>query len=250
MAPLLANPDLAPLPENLAAASAHFREMAALRASSPLFRLPTAEAVQARLTFLNTGPEQLPGVIVMSLSDTVGDDLDPTADRLVVIFNADDEPITFAAPEWAGREMALHPVLAASADATVLESSWDAAGTFSVPGRTTAVFVQPQDTEPAATPAPTPTVEPTATAEPTAAPTDEPTAAPTATAEIVTVAPLPTEEAAAPTPVEDSTGLEATDEQPADNNRSGVTAVALLVIAAAAGAAAAVVAWLRSRRVE
>ena len=146
--------------------------------------------------------------------------------------------------------MALHPVLAASADATVLESSWDAAaGTFSVPGRTTAVFVQPQDTEPAATPAPTPTVEPTATAEPTAAPTDEPTAAPTATAEIVTVAPLPTEEAAAPTPVEDPTGLEATDEQPADN-RSGVTAVALLVIAAAAGAAAAVVAWLRSRRVE
>ena len=119
--------------------------MAALRASSPLFRLPTAEAVQARLTFLNTGPEQLPGVIVMSLSDTVGDDLDPTADRLVVIFNADDEPITFAAPAWAGREMALHPVLAASADATVLESSWDAAaGAFTVPGRTTAVFVQPQ----------------------------------------------------------------------------------------------------------
>jgi pullulanase len=209
-------------------------------------------------TFLNTGPEQLPGVIVMSLSDTVGDDLDPTADRLVVIFNADDEPITFAVPDWAaqesgaGREMALHPVLAASADATVLESSWDSdTGTFTVPGRTTAVFVQPQGTEPAATPAPTlePTAEPTATAEPAAVPTEEPTAAPTATAEVVTVAPLPTEEAAAPTPVEDVSGLETTEEQPADN-RSGVTAVALLVIAAAAGAAAGVIAWLRSRRVE
>jgi pullulanase len=258
MAPLLANLDLMPLPEHIAAASAHFREMAALRASSPLFRLPTAEEVQARLQFLNTGPEQIPGVIVMSLSDTVGDDLDPTADRLVVIFNADDEPITFAVPDWAaqeggaGREMALHPVLAASADATVLESSWDSdTGTFTVPGRTTAVFVQPQGTEPAATPAPTlePTAEPTATAEPAAVPTEEPTAAPTATAEVVTVAPLPTEEAAAPTPVEDVSGLETTEEQPADN-RSGVTAVALLVIAAAAGAAAGVIAWLRSRRVE
>ena len=184
-------------------------------------------------------------LIVMSLSDTVGDDLDPTADRLVVIFNADDEPITFAVPDWAaqeggaGREMALHPVLAASADATVLESSWDSdTGTFTVPGRTTAVFVQPQGTEPAAPPAPTlePTGEPTATAEPAAVPTEEPTAAPTATAEVVTVAPLPTEEAAAPTPVEDVSGLETTEEQPADN-RSGVTAVALLVIAAAAGAA-------------
>jgi pullulanase-type alpha-1,6-glucosidase len=252
MAPLLANPDLTPQPENIAAASAHFREMAALRASSPLFRLPTAEAVQARLSFLNTGPEQTPGVIVMSLSDTVGDNLDPAADRIVVIFNADNDAVTFAAPDWAGRAMALHPVLAASADATVLEATWDAdAGTFSVPGRTTAVFVQPEGTEPAATPVPTeePTVAPTATLAPTTAPTEQPTAAPTATAELVTVAPLPTEEIAQATPAEEAAGQETTEEQPA-GNRSAVTAAALLVIAAAAGAAAGVVAWLRSRRVE
>jgi pullulanase/glycogen debranching enzyme len=252
MAPLLANPALVPQPEHIAAASAHFREMAQVRASSPLFRLPTAEAVQARLTFLNTGPEQMPGVIVMSLSDTVGDNLDPTADRVVVIFNADDEAITFAVPQWIGWEMALHPVLAASADAVVREASWDGdAGTFSVPGRTTAVFVQPEGTEPAAAPAPTeePTVAPTATLAPTAEPTAEAVAEATATAEVVTVAPLPTEEVAQATPAEEAAGLETTEEQPADN-RSGVTAVALLVIAGAAGAAAGIIAWLRSRRAE
>ncbi len=207
--------------------------------------------MQARLTFLNTGPEQTPGVIVMSLSDTVGDNLDPAADRVVVIFNGDNDAITFAAPDWAGRERALHPVLANSADTVVREASWDAdAGTFTIPGRTTAVFVQPEGTEPEATPVPTaePTVAPTATLAPTAAPTEEPTVASTATAEVVTVAPLPTEVAQA-TPAEEAAGLETTEEEPADN-RSAVTAAALLIIAAAAGAAAGVIAWLRSRRVE
>jgi len=169
MAPLLANPDLMPQPEHIAAAAAHFQEMAQVRASSPLFRLPTAEDVQARLQFLNTGPEQIPGVIVMSLSDVTGNNLDPAADRVVVIFNANDEPLSFAVPEWAGREMALHPVLANSADALVREAAWDAdEGAFSVPGRTTAVFVQPEGTEPTQA---TEAIQPTA--EPTAAPTSE-----------------------------------------------------------------------------
>ncbi len=56
MGPLLANPDLVPEPAHIAAAAAHFREIAQIRASSPLFRLQTAEDVQARLAFHNTGP--------------------------------------------------------------------------------------------------------------------------------------------------------------------------------------------------
>jgi len=245
MAPLLANPDLMPQPEHIAAAAAHFQEMAQVRASSPLFRLPTAEEVQARLQFLNTGPEQIPGVIVMSLSDVGGDNLDPAADRIVVVFNANDEPLSFAVPEWAGREMALHPVLANSADALVREAAWDAdAGTFSVPGRTTAVFVQPEGTEPAQT---TEAIQPTAepTAAPTSEPTAEPTAAPTATAAVVTVAPLDTQ--AAPEATAEVAPAAAPTPAPEDNN-AGVTAVALLVIAAAAGAVAGLIAWLRSRR--
>jgi len=251
MAPLLANPDLAPLPEHIAAAAAHFQEIAQIRASSPLFRLQTAEDVQARLQFLNTGPDQIPGVIVMSLSDVVGENLDPGADRLVVIFNASDEPLSFPVAEWAGRPLALHPVLAESADPVVRQAAWDeAAGTFSVPGRTTAVFVQPEGSEPAeaiaaaqataaATPEPTaaPTAEPTA--EPTAAPTAEPTLAPapepTAVATAEEVGPLPT---AAPT-----------SDQPSGPNigRTEIAALSMLVIVGAIGAVVGIIAWLRSR---
>ena len=245
MAGLLANPDLAPRPEHIAAASAHYREMAQIRAGSPLFRLRTAEDVQARLRFLNTGPEQIPGLIVMSLSDTAGENLDPQYDRLVVLFNADDEAIVFTAAELAGREMALHPVLAASADPIVAGATWDsAAGAFTVPGRTTAVFVQAEGSEPAPTPAPTaePTAIPTAAPTATAAPTS--TAAPTATAVAVAVA---TAEAP-PTPAEEEAAEAAVaPPAPAESGRSGVTAVAVLIIVGAVGAVAGIIAWLRGR---
>ena len=51
-----------------ARAYAHFLETLAIRKSSPLFRLRTAADVQSRLRFYNTGPNQIPGVIVMSLA--------------------------------------------------------------------------------------------------------------------------------------------------------------------------------------
>ena len=50
----------------------HFREMLAIRQSSPLFRLRTAPEVISRLAFHNTGPSQVPGLIVMSLDDQPG----------------------------------------------------------------------------------------------------------------------------------------------------------------------------------
>ena len=248
MAPLLANPDLAPGPEHIAAASAHFREMAQIRAGSPLFRLRTAEDVQARLRFLNTGPDQIPGVIVMDLSDTAGENLDPEYDRIVVVFNADDDELVIPAADLAGREMALHPVLAASADPVVIGASWDsAAGAFTVPGRTAAVFVQPEGTEPAATPTPEPTA--TATPAPTLAPTAEPTSTPAPTATAVPVAVATAE--AQPTPEVEATAETIAAEPPAPaNGRSEITAVALLVIVGAVGAAAGIIAWLRGRKEE
>ena len=248
MAPLLANPDLAPQPEHIAAASAHFREMAQIRASSPLFRLRTAEDVQARLQFLNTGPDQVPGVIVMNLSDALGENLDPQYDRIVVVFNADDEEVVFTAEELAGREMALHPVLAASADPVVTGATWDSdSGELTVPGRTTAVFVQPEGTEPAATPTPEPTA--TATTEPTLTPTSEPTSTPAPTATAVSVAVATAEPE--PTPAAEEAALETTAEPQAPaTSRNEITAVALLVIVGAVGAAAGIIAWLRGRKEE
>jgi pullulanase-type alpha-1,6-glucosidase len=145
MAELLGNPDLAPTPADVAAAAAHFQEIARIRAGSPLFRLQTAEDVQARLRFHNTGPEQIPGAIVMSLSDLEGADLDPAVEFLVVLFNARPEPLVFTEAALTGLALELHPVLAESADAIVREATFDpATATFSVPAWTTAVFVLPE----------------------------------------------------------------------------------------------------------
>jgi pullulanase len=81
---LLANPDLAPAPDDIAFARDTFRELLQIRMSSPLFRLQTAVQVQERLQFHNVGAEQLPGLIVMSLSDLTGEDIDPSFDMVVV----------------------------------------------------------------------------------------------------------------------------------------------------------------------
>ena len=66
--PLLSNAALKVTAADRTRASDHLRELLSIRNSTPLFRLPTAQAVQNQLTFLNGGPNQTPGVIVMKLS--------------------------------------------------------------------------------------------------------------------------------------------------------------------------------------
>ncbi len=172
MAPLLGNPALKPGPADILAAAAHFQEMLQIRKSSPLFRLQTADDVLARLTFQNTGPDQIPGLIVMTLSDKVSPDLDPNYDLIVVLFNATPDEQAYAIADYAGMEFTLHLVQADSADEPTRTSGFDpATGTFTVPGRTTAVFVVADAPvvidesllPPTATPGPrtTPTPEPT-----------------------------------------------------------------------------------------
>ncbi|MBE9473531.1 MAG: pullulanase-type alpha-1,6-glucosidase [Chloroflexi bacterium] len=141
MRPYLVNPDLAPDSENILAALEHFQEILKIRHSSPLFRLQTKEEIINRLMFHNTGANQTPGLIVMSLVD---DDLqlDPNYDSLVVVFNVDKQIQSFQIPKFQNLEYLLHPVQASSKDPVVKESHFDpASGTFSVPGRTTSVFV-------------------------------------------------------------------------------------------------------------
>ena len=141
MQPLLADPSLAPTRRDIRASAMHFREVLRLRKSSPLFRLTTAAAVQEHLAFLNTGPSQVPGLIVMSLTDDTGE-VDRRFQQIVVLFNANSQAATFAAPELAGKRFRLHPIMAESSDELVQSAEFHrATGTFSVPGRTTAVFV-------------------------------------------------------------------------------------------------------------
>ena len=142
MQPFLADTNIAPVPADIATSVAHLQEILEIRDSSPLFSLPTAADVQQRVAFHNTGPTQVPGLIVMSLSDLVDEDLDPEFEEIVVLFNANDDPQAFDMPTSVGREWELHPVQQASSDPVVLTSTHDlASGTFTVPARTTAVFV-------------------------------------------------------------------------------------------------------------
>jgi hypothetical protein len=141
MQPLLADPALVPVPADIAASVAHTLEMLEIRDGTPLFRLPTAADVSDRVAFHNTGPAQERGLIVMSIADTVGTDLDPGRHEIVVLFNASDDPQSFAMPAAVGDPFRLHSVQRSSADPVVRTATFDpATGAFAVPPRTTAVF--------------------------------------------------------------------------------------------------------------
>jgi hypothetical protein len=69
------------------------------------------------------------------------DDIDPTYEELVVLFNARPDEITFGDPAFAGKDLVLNSVQQASHDELVRNSTFDSAGgSFTIPGRTTAVF--------------------------------------------------------------------------------------------------------------
>ncbi|WP_298462285.1 pullulanase-type alpha-1,6-glucosidase [uncultured Cellulomonas sp.] len=143
MQPLLADPALVPTPTDIAASAARFRDLLAVADSSPLFSLTTAQQVQAKVRFHNTGPDQVPGVIAMHLDDTAGVDVDPALDGVLVVFNASDEPVSLTLDELTGHAFALSPALADGADDVVRGTTWDpASGTVTVPARTTAALVE------------------------------------------------------------------------------------------------------------
>ncbi len=142
MQPLLAQEGITPGTADILKTVAHFRELLQIRASSPLFRLRTAEAIMARVAFHNTGPDQVPGLIVMTIDDRAGDNLDPAHALIAVVFNVTPDALNFTVPDLAGAALALHSVQAASADPVVQGAAFDMEiGAFSVPGLTTAVFV-------------------------------------------------------------------------------------------------------------
>lgn len=140
--PLLANPALKPSKANILDAVEHFRELLRMRKSSPLFRLQTAEQIQQQVRFLNTGPDQQAGLIVMSISDNGATDLDDEVEQIVVLFNANDEAQSFTEASLIGKQLRLHHEQATSSDPIVRGASYNkATGTFTIPARTTAVFV-------------------------------------------------------------------------------------------------------------
>ena len=144
MTPLLENPALKPTPDDITAASEQALQLLELKQSSELFRLGSAELIEEKVTFPGSGPDAAPGVIVMSVDDLVGGDVDKLLDGLLVVFNAGTEAVTQTLPELVGRDYALTGIQANGSDDVVKQTVWDAAtGTVTVPARTVAVLVDP-----------------------------------------------------------------------------------------------------------
>jgi pullulanase len=141
--PLLANPALKPDAETIRWTRDAFLDLLRIRASSSLFRLRTAQQVNARLRFLNTGPDQIATLIVEHLDGhgLAGAEFG----ELMVFINVDTDSVDFDARAESGKSWSLHPLQARSeaADARVRS---DAAfnrkrGRFHIPARSAAVFV-------------------------------------------------------------------------------------------------------------
>ena len=144
--PLLANNDLEPVPSDIADTVEHFQEVLKIRQSSKLFRLETANDIKELVKFHNNGSDQQDALIVMSIQDTLDTDLDPNYEYLVVLFNANKAEQNFTIPGLKGMtSLSLHPVQRDSHDPVVKTASFDSSkGEFSLPPRTTAVFVSTQ----------------------------------------------------------------------------------------------------------
>jgi pullulanase/glycogen debranching enzyme len=145
MSPILANPLIKPDTAAIVAARNVMNDYLAIRADSSLFRLRTAADVAARLRFHNTGPAQVAGVIVMSID---GQRYEGAKYKSVVtLFNVTKTAQTVSAAELAGRSLKVHKVQRHSSGDTLARTATynSADGSFTIPPRTTVVFVEGGD---------------------------------------------------------------------------------------------------------
>lgn len=141
--PLLEDERLRPSPQHIAAAKAQAMDLLRLRASTPLFWLGDAELVRTKLSFPGSGPGAPAGVITMLINDTLGPDINPALDGVLVVINASGTWVGQTLVEVAGRRFTLSPVQAEGADDVVRTAVFDpGSGAVGVPARTVAVFTE------------------------------------------------------------------------------------------------------------
>ncbi len=140
MTPLLSNPAYTPQPANVAYTEAAIQDLLKIRYSSGLFRMATEGEIQQNLAFLNTGPGQVPGLIVMKLDANGGNY--GMYKHVLVVFNATNVQVTFTNSSLQGIPLHLHMVQKQSSDPATAQSTFNLkTGTATVPALTTAVFV-------------------------------------------------------------------------------------------------------------
>jgi pullulanase/glycogen debranching enzyme len=143
MKPLLTDAAIKPTPAHIAFARDAFRDLLAVRASSTLFRLPTAAEIRQRLRFFNTGSTQIPTVAAAHLD---GRGLaGANFSGISYFINVDKVGHTVTDPDAVGKRLHLHPVFLSAhvADKRATQATFDGAtGAFTIPPRTAVVFVE------------------------------------------------------------------------------------------------------------
>lgn len=142
MSPILANPLIKPNRAAILGARDYFIDLLEIRKDTSLFRLRTAQDVIERVHFHNTGPQQVPGLIAMSIDGQRY----PGAKykSVTTFFNVDKVAKDLSIADMKGRKLAVHKVHRKSGSDTLARTAgFDAAtGTFRIPPRTTVVFVE------------------------------------------------------------------------------------------------------------
>jgi pullulanase len=142
MLPLLQNASLKPSPSDIRYTTSAFQDLLQIRYSSGLFRMQTFAEVQQNLTFLNTGQNQIPGVIAMRLNANGGNY--GHYRQVLVVFNGTNASTSITDPSLHGIAFQLHPVLKGSTDPATRQSTFQpSSGTATVPALTIAVYVLP-----------------------------------------------------------------------------------------------------------
>jgi len=131
-----------PAPADIAFARDAFCDLLAIRASSTLLRLRTADDIAQRLRFFNTGPRQ-EATVLAAWIDGKGY---PGArfEGISYLVNVDKVAHTVSDAGLRGKRLKLHPVHLApgAADKRAAQARFDSAGgSFTVPPRTAVVFV-------------------------------------------------------------------------------------------------------------
>lgn len=135
---IIADDTSRPAAANIAAADAHFQTMLKVRMSSPLFRLGTEQEVIDRVTYLNTGSGQIPGLIVQRISDETPNE--PIENNnfavILVVVNPSGDSVEFDTKEEG--EFVLHPELLAPYQSTAKMTD----GKITIPALSLIVFVK------------------------------------------------------------------------------------------------------------
>lgn len=140
MTPLLSDAAYTPQPADISYSAEAFQELLQIRSSSGLFHMESLSDVQQNLLFLNTGPNQTPGLIVMKIDGNQGQYYG--YQHILVVFNATASSVTFTDARLQGSDLRLHPVQQRSSDQATTQSKFDGEqGSATVPALTTAVFV-------------------------------------------------------------------------------------------------------------